>query len=212
MISAAVMLFAIIMLCVGYPRYVFMPPTERSISMLCQLGWDSARQTRKGFILVSATFCFLAALIVNVISAFSVDSGSVGNILSYVAAVLVLTGIVDWVYAGQDQSFLDVSKSSIGGAFDDERVEGYKKLVRVLPPGVMLAVFDPIVTVIFIPILDSIVYPLYTKRAGKSPSKFGKTAVGLTVATAGLFWAGIFEVIRRNAGALEDVTAAARSP
>ncbi|KUF78518.1 NRT1/ PTR FAMILY 8.5 protein [Phytophthora nicotianae] len=244
MICAVVMLFAIAMLCVGYPRYVFMPPNDRSISMMCRLGWANAHQTRNGFILVSATFCFLAALVVNVISAFTVDKGDVGNIMSYIAAVLVLAGIVGWVYAGQDQSFLDVSKSSMGGTFDDERVEGYKKLVRVLPyaaftiiwncaydqtdanfqsitqqcdlrldrsdpdskqiPGAMLGVFDPIVIVICIPILDSIVYPLYTKRVGKSPSQFGKSAIGLIIAIIGIFWAGIFEVIRRNAGALED--------
>ncbi|GMF56915.1 unnamed protein product [Phytophthora fragariaefolia] len=244
MICAVVMLFAIAMLCVGYPRYVFMPPNDRSISMMCKLGWANAKQTRNGFILMSATICFLAALVVNVIAAFTVNSGNVGNILSYVAAVLVLAGIVGWVYSGQDQSFLDVSKTSIGGTFDDERVEGYKKLVRVLPyaaftiiwncaydqtdanfqsitqqcdlrldtsdpdskqiPGAMLGVFDPIVIVICIPILDSIVYPLYTKWAGKSPSQFGKSAVGLMIAIIGIFWAGIFEVIRRNAGALQD--------
>eukprot|EP00644_Phytophthora_capsici_P011695 jgi/Phyca11/529868/estExt2_fgenesh1_pm.C_PHYCAscaffold_500025 len=224
-------ILSIIMLCVGYPRYVFQPPNDRSISMMCQLGWANAKQTRKGLILVSATFCLLGALVVNVIAAFTVDSGNVGNALSYVAAVLVLAGIVGWVYAGQDQSFLDVSKSSMGGTFDDERVEGYKKLVRVLPyaaftiiwncaydqtdanfqsitqqcdlrldtsdpdssqiPGAMLGVFDPIVIVICIPILDSIVYPMYTKWAGKSPSQFGKSAIGLLV-------------IRRNAGALQD--------
>ncbi|KAE8992402.1 hypothetical protein PR003_g22136, partial [Phytophthora rubi] len=133
MICAVVMLFAIAMLCVGYPRYVFMPPNDRSISMLCQLGWANAKQTRSGFVLVSATLSFLAALVVNVIAAFTVDKGNTGNILSYIAAVLVLAGIVGWVYAGQDRSFLDVSKSSMGGTFDDERVEGYKKLVRVLP-------------------------------------------------------------------------------
>ncbi|ETI47830.1 hypothetical protein F443_08020 [Phytophthora nicotianae P1569] len=244
MICACVMALAVVVLCIGYPRYVFQPPNDRSISMMCQLGWANAHQTRNGFILVSATFCFLAALVVNVISAFTVDKGDVGNIMSYIAAVLVLAGIVGWVYAGQDQSFLDVSKSSMGGTFDDERVEGYKKLVRVLPyaaftiiwncaydqtdanfqsitqqcdlrldrsdpdskqiPGAMLGVFDPIVIVICIPILDSIVYHLYTKRVGKSPSQFGKSAIGLIIAIIGIFWAGIFEVIRRNAGALED--------
>ncbi|EEY58906.1 Proton-dependent Oligopeptide Transporter (POT) Family [Phytophthora infestans T30-4] len=222
MICACVMVLAVVVLCIGYRRYVFQPPNDRSISMMCRL----------------------AALVVNVISAFTVDKGNVGNIFSYIAAVLVLAGIVGWVYAGQSQSFLDVSKSSMGGTFDDERVEGYKKLVRVLPyaaftiiwncaydqtdanfqsitqqcdlrldtsdpdskqiPGAMLGVFDPIVIVICIPLLDSVIYPLYTKWAGKSPSQFGKSGVGLIIAIIGIFWAGIFEVIRRNAGALQD--------
>ncbi|KAF4315638.1 hypothetical protein JM18_007616 [Phytophthora kernoviae] len=242
-ICAVVMLFAIIVLCVGYPRYVFMPPDDRSISMMCRLVWSNARQTRKGFLLVASTFSFLTALVVNVISAFTVNSGNVGNILSFVAAGLVLFGIVGWVYVGMDKSFLDVSKRSQGGSYGDERVEGYKKLVRVLPyaaltiiwqctydqgdanyqaitqqcdlrvdrndpnssqvPGALLTVFDPIVILIVIPILDSVVYPLYTKWFGKPPSHFGKTVVGLVIAITGLFWAGIFEIIRRNAGALQ---------
>ncbi|GAB9477916.1 Proton-dependent oligopeptide transporter, partial [Globisporangium polare] len=133
-------------------------------------------------------------------------------------------------------------KISRGGNFDDERVEGYKRLVRVLPfasfliiwncaydqtdanfqsitqqcdlrldtskadagqvPGSMLGVFDPVVIVICIPILDSIIYPLYTKKFGQAPSAFGKALTGLILATIGLFWAGIFEVLRRNSGAL----------
>ncbi|KAG7398495.1 hypothetical protein PHYBOEH_010952 [Phytophthora boehmeriae] len=244
MICAGVMLFAIIILYIGYNRYVLMPPSDNSISMLCQLAWSNAHQTSKGILLVASTFSFLAALVVNVISAFTVDSGDVGNILSFVAAGLVLFGIVGWVYVGMDQSFLDVSKRCQGGSYDDDRVEGYKKLVRILPyaaftiiwqctydqgdanyqaitqqcdlrldtsdphssqvPGALLTVFDPLVILFVIPLLDSVVYPLYTKRFGKPPSHFGKTVVGLIIAITGLFWAGIFEVIRRNAGPLQD--------
>ncbi|KAJ0393542.1 hypothetical protein P43SY_000678 [Pythium insidiosum] len=70
-------------------------------------------------------------------------------------------------------------------------------------PGAMLGVFDPIVIVICIPILDSIIYPWYTRKFGKRPSQFGKATAGLVVATVGLLWAGIFEIIRRNAGPLK---------
>ncbi|KAG7387483.1 hypothetical protein PHYBOEH_008236 [Phytophthora boehmeriae] len=244
MICAGVMLFAIIVLCIGYKHYLLMPPSDNSISMLCQLTWSNAHQTSKGILLAASSLSFLAALVVNIISVFTVDSGVVGNILSFVAAGLVLFGIVGWVYVGMDQSFLDVSKLSQGGSFDDDRVEGYKKLVRILPfaafmimwqcaydqtdanfqsitqqcdlrldtsdpdssqiPGALITVFDPIVILIMIPILDSVVYPLYTKRFGKPPSHFGKTIVGLLVAITGLYWVGIFEIIRRNAGPLQD--------
>jgi peptide/histidine transporter 3/4 len=70
-------------------------------------------------------------------------------------------------------------------------------------PGAMLGVFDPIVIVICIPLLDSVVYPWYTRKFGKRPSQFGKAAVGLLVAVIGVVWAGIFEIIRRNAGPLQ---------
>ncbi|KAG1712810.1 hypothetical protein DVH05_000545 [Phytophthora capsici] len=244
MICACVMAFAVLMLCVGYPRYVFQPPNDRSISMLCHLVWVNSKQTRRGLLLLLSMCFFLGALVVNVAAAFSASHGDIGNVLSYIAAVLVLAGVVSWVYIGQDQSFLDASKVSQGGAFEDERIEGYKKLVRILPysaftiiwncaydqtdanfqsitqqcdlrldtsdpdssqiPGAMLGVFDPIVIVICIPILDSIVYPAYHKWTGKPASQFGRAATGLAIAIVGLFWTGIFEVIRRNAGALQD--------
>ncbi|KAE8965292.1 hypothetical protein PF005_g30252 [Phytophthora fragariae] len=116
------MLFAITML----PRYVFMQPNDRSISTLCQLGWTNAKQTR------SFMSSFLIASVFTFIATFTVNKGNTSNILSYVAAVLVLAGIVGWVYAGHE---LDVSKSSMCGTFDDEGVEGYmyKKLMRKLP-------------------------------------------------------------------------------
>lgn len=69
-------------------------------------------------------------------------------------------------------------------------------------PGSMLGVFDPIVIVICIPLLDSVVYPWYTRRFGKRPSQFGKATTGLVVAVIGVVWAGVFEIIRRNAGPL----------
>ncbi|KAG6960916.1 hypothetical protein JG688_00009357 [Phytophthora aleatoria] len=244
MICACVMAVAVVVLCIGYPRYVFQPPNGRSMSMLCRLVWTNAHQTRKGLILLLSMCFFLGALVVNVAVAFSASHGDIGNISSYIAAVLVLAGVVSWVYIGQDQSFLDASKVSHGGSFDDERVEGYRKLVRVLPysaftiiwnceydqtdanfqsitqqcdlrldtsdadskqiPGAMLGIFDPIVIVICIPILDSFVYPMYQKWTGKPASQFGKAATGLAIAIVGLFWTGIFEVTRRNAGALKD--------
>ncbi|KAF1787812.1 Major facilitator superfamily domain [Phytophthora cactorum] len=242
MICACVIAVAVVVLCIGYPRYVFQPPNGRSMSMLCRLVWTNAHQTRKGLILLLGMCFFLGALVVNVAVAFSASHGDIGNISSYIAAVLVL--VVSWVYIGQDQSFLDASKVSHSGSFDDERVEGYRKLVRVLPysaftiiwnckydqtdanfqsitqqcdlrldtsdpdskqiPGAMLGIFDPIVIVICIPILDSFVYPMYQKWTGKPASQFSKAATGLAIAIVGLFWTGIFEVTRRNAGALKD--------
>ncbi|RLN49738.1 hypothetical protein BBJ29_004576 [Phytophthora kernoviae] len=172
MICAVVMLFAIIVLCVGYPRY-----------------------TQKDSLLFLSICNFVSVLVVNVAAAFTTSTGDVDTILSYVAAVLVLVGVID------------------------ERVESYKKLSITQQcdlcldtsdpgssqiPSAMLGLFDPIKIVAVIPILDSIVYPAYTKWTGKSPRQFGKAATGLDVAIAGIFWAGIFEVIRRNAGALQD--------
>ncbi|KAE9269388.1 hypothetical protein PR003_g31161 [Phytophthora rubi] len=169
-----------------------MQPNDRSISTLCQLGWTNAKQTR------SFMSSFLIALVFTFIATFTVDKGNTSNILSYVAAVLVLAGIlmlagiVGWVYAGHE---LDVSKSSMCGTFDDEGVEGYmyKKLLadpwchawRLCDHDLHLR-----------PGLDR--QPDVTKWAGKSPNQFGKAVTGLAIAIVGIFSGGTFEAIRRN--------------
>jgi peptide/histidine transporter 3/4 len=244
MICAVVMAVAICILLIGYPRYVHMAPNDRTISTLLKLCWTNSFKTRKGAVLVWGSLSYIFAVIVNIIAAFTSDVDTVGNVFAYIAGVLVLVGIVSWVYVGQDTSFLNVSKISNGGLFEDQRVSDYQRLVRVLPfaaltiiwqcaydqtdanfqsitqqcdlrldtsdpdsdqiPGAMLGVFDPIVIVICIPILDSIAYPFYQRITGKEPTPFGKVLTGLCIATVGLFWSSCFEIIRRNAGPLLD--------
>ncbi|KAF1317014.1 Proton-dependent oligopeptide transporter, partial [Globisporangium splendens] len=242
MICAAVMAIAIVFLLIGYPRYVHMKPTDKALSGFVKLAFSNASVTTKGKLLLASTGSLFMGFIVNIIAAFTASHGKTGEDFSYIAGAFILLGVVGWIYVGLDNSFLDASKISRGGNFDDERVDGYKRLVRVLPfaaftviwncaydqtdanfqsitqqcdlrldtsdpdssqiPGAMLGVFDPIVIVICIPILDSIIYPFYTKKVGKAPSQFGKALAGLILAAVGIFWSGIFEVLRRNSGAL----------
>jgi peptide/histidine transporter 3/4 len=238
MICAGAMAVALCFFVLGSKRYVHLPPTDKAISSFVRLLFTNAKQTRKGFLLVLSTGLLFLSLIVNIIAAFTADKGKTGEAFSWVAGIMVLLGIIGWVYVGSDQSFLDASKISNGGMFSDESVDGYKKMVSVFPyaaftiiwqcaydqtdanfqsitqqcdlrldtsdpdsdqiPGAMLGVFDPIFIVICTPLLDSVVYPLFEKYRGRAPS--------LVVAIIGLFWAGIFEVIRRNAGPLDDGT------
>jgi peptide/histidine transporter 3/4 len=244
MICAGVMALAVCFFVLGSPRYVHMPPNDRTISTLLKLCWANSRITFKGKVLVYGSLCYIAAIVVNIAAAFTSSVDTVGDVFAYIAGVLVVVGIVSWVYVGMDPSFLDASRISNGGLFEDHSVTGYQRLVRVLPfaaltiiwqcaydqtdanfqsitqqcdlrldtsdpdssqiPGAMLGVFDPIVIVIVIPILDSFVYPMYTKTFGRPPTQFGKVVTGLCIAVVGLFWTACFEIIRRNAGPLLD--------
>lgn len=242
LICACVMLFAIASFVLGTKRYVHVAPTDNSISTLVRLMVHSPSVHAKGYLLFYGTITMFLSVFINVVAAFTADKGKTGEILSYFSAAAVVIGIISWVIVGLDPSFVDGAKVSNGGKFDDEAVEGYKKLFRCFPfaaftiiwhcaydqtdanfqsitqqcdlrwsrsnpdnsqvPGAMLGVFDPIVIVICIPILDSIIYPLYTRKFGKRPSQFGKATAGLIVAAIGVTWAGIFEIIRRNTGAM----------
>ncbi|RHY35201.1 hypothetical protein DYB32_000342 [Aphanomyces invadans] len=69
-------------------------------------------------------------------------------------------------------------------------------------PGAVLGVFDPIAIVLLIPFLEIVVYPAYKKITGKDASPFGRVAAGLILSTFTMFFAGMFETIRRNAGVI----------
>ncbi|DBA01069.1 TPA: hypothetical protein N0F65_002679 [Lagenidium giganteum] len=243
MICAIVMMLAICFLVIGRSRYIYMDPNDNAISNFVRLCADTFRLNAKAKILIGGTASLLAGFVVNIIAAFTSDQGSTGRYFSYLAGVLVFIGVVAWVYTGMDNSFMDDSKVSNGGTWDDTEVEGYKRMILCLPfaaftiiwhcaydqtdanfqsithqcdlrwnrndvkskqvPGAALGVFDPIVIVIAIPILDTFIYPAYTRFAGKPPSQFGKSVAGFIVAFAGITWAGIFEIIRRNTGHLK---------
>ncbi|TMW59664.1 hypothetical protein Poli38472_004733 [Pythium oligandrum] len=242
LICACGMALALVVFVAGTKRYVFVPPKEKTISNLVSLFVHAPSLSYKGALLLYGSLAMISSIMWNIIAAFTSSHGHTGEVFSYISAVCVVIGVVSWVIVGRDTSFLDAAKVSNGGKFDDERVEGYKKLIRCFPfaaytiiwncaydqtdanfqsitqqcdlrwsrsdldnrqvPGAMLGVFDPIVIVICIPILDSVVYPWFTRKFGKRPSAFGKATAGLLVATIGLFWTGIFEILRRNSGPL----------
>jgi solute carrier family 15 (peptide/histidine transporter), member 3/4 len=243
LICACMMFFAFLSFIIGTKRYVFVEPSDNSISTLVRVIFNAPSVHNKGVILLGGTLLMFASVFINTVGAFLVEKGKTGEYLSYTSAVAVFLGIVAWIIVGLDTSFIDGAKVSHGGKFADEAIDGYKKLFRCLPfaaftiiwhcaydqtdanfqsitqqcdlrwsrsaddnsqvPGAMLGVFDPVVIVICIPILDSIVYPWYTRRFGKRPSQFGKATAGLIVAAIGIIWAGIFETMRRNSGPLE---------
>ncbi|KAK1939064.1 Protein NRT1/ PTR FAMILY 8.1 [Phytophthora citrophthora] len=74
-------------------------------------------------------------------------------------------------------------------------------------PGPMVQLFNPVAALFFIPLLEKVIYPLYRKYAGKSPSPYGKILSGYCVAVVAMVWTGCYEIIRRNATPLTYVDA-----
>ncbi|GAB9476963.1 hypothetical protein Gpo141_00014022 [Globisporangium polare] len=67
-------------------------------------------------------------------------------------------------------------------------------------PGPTVQMFNPIGVLLFVPLTEKVLYPLYTKYAGKPPSRYGKVLAGYCVAAFAMFWTGSYEIIRRGAG------------
>ncbi|CAK4757196.1 unnamed protein product [Aphanomyces euteiches] len=105
------------------------------------------------------------------------------------AAFLV---IWDCVYDQTDANFQSIAQQT------DLRFGNERDSTQL--SGAVLGAFDPIAIIIMIPVLEQIVYPLYTKWSGKAPSRYGKATVGLAIATFSMFFTGAFETVRRNAG------------
>ncbi|KAE9314957.1 hypothetical protein PF008_g19359 [Phytophthora fragariae] len=74
-------------------------------------------------------------------------------------------------------------------------------------PGPTVQIFNPFSGLLFVPLLDKLIYPLYEKYAGKPSSRYGKVLAGYIVAIIAMVWTGCFEIIRRNSTLLTYVDA-----
>lgn len=69
-------------------------------------------------------------------------------------------------------------------------------------PGATVGVFVVFAIILFVPVLESVVYPRYKRAFGKMPSPVLKITCGLSIATLCMFWTGFIEIWRREAGPL----------
>ncbi|XP_060577715.1 solute carrier family 15 member 4-like [Ruditapes philippinarum] len=64
-------------------------------------------------------------------------------------------------------------------------------------PAAMLNIFNTLIILILIPIMDRIVYPLLAKY-GKSPTHLQRIGIGMVLAALAMLYAGMMEIIRKN--------------
>ncbi|KAG2981964.1 hypothetical protein PC120_g24729 [Phytophthora cactorum] len=72
-------------------------------------------------------------------------------------------------------------------------------------PGPTVQMFNPIGVLIFVPLMEKVVYPLYEKHAGKPASRYGKVLAGYCTAVVAMIWTGCYEIIRRSTSPLTYV-------
>ncbi|KAF1334913.1 Proton-dependent oligopeptide transporter, partial [Globisporangium splendens] len=242
-ICGSVMVVAYAFFVYAYPRYVHFAPQDSALSKLCSIVNGNCEYSKEARMLRYGLVAFGIAFPVNLLAAFLSNTGSSGQYLSYVVVVCCLFGMYAWIRYGMSTAYMDKSKASNGGRYNDETVDDIKSVIRVLPfacfmimwecaydqldanfqsiaqqcdlrltkdddehnvqvPGASLGIFDPLTIIVLIPILDRFVYPLYARFAGRTPGAYGKVLTGLIVAMLTMFWAGVFEVIRRDSGPL----------
>uniref|UniRef100_K3W7K3 Major facilitator superfamily (MFS) profile domain-containing protein n=1 Tax=Globisporangium ultimum (strain ATCC 200006 / CBS 805.95 / DAOM BR144) TaxID=431595 RepID=K3W7K3_GLOUD len=234
---ASLVIFAVVLFFTRR-RYVNVPAEKTSIGFVIKVMLNRAKTNFHAKMVVLGMTLYILAFLLNILASFLADHGEVSHRISYCCGVLIAIATILWVYFGRDSKFMEGSKSTQGGVFDDELIDGVKQVIRILPfnafnvfwwvcqnqrgnnqsiiqqtdarlgsgpdasqiPGPTVQMFNPIGVLLFVPLVQKVIYPLYEKYAGKPPSRYGKVLAGYVVAVIAMFWTGVYEIIRRNAG------------
>jgi peptide/histidine transporter 3/4 len=97
---------------------------------------------------------------------------------------------------GNNQTIIQQTDVRLGSSPDASQI-----------PGPTMQIFNPASGLLFVPLVDKIMYPLYEEYAGKPPSRYGKVLAGYVVAIVAMLWTAVFEIIRRNSPLLTYVDA-----
>ncbi|KAL3877174.1 hypothetical protein ACJMK2_034920 [Sinanodonta woodiana] len=73
-------------------------------------------------------------------------------------------------------------------------------------PAALLNVFNTLIILILIPIMDRVVYPLLSKY-GRSPTHLQKIGIGMILAALSMVYAGVIEIYRKKDGYFEQTLA-----
>ncbi|KAG6574372.1 Proton-dependent Oligopeptide Transporter (POT) Family [Phytophthora cinnamomi] len=178
-------------------RYVNVPPTKESIAVVIKIVLHHAKKE----------------------PSFLSDDGEVGHNISYACGVMIVIATILWVYYGQSSEFMESAKDTVGDRFDPELNQrgNNQSIIQQTDtrlgsgtfasqiPGPTVQMFNPIGVLIFVPLMEKVVYPLYEKYTGKPASSYGKILAGYGMAAIAMIWTGCFEIIRRSTSPLTYV-------
>ncbi|GAB9467430.1 Proton-dependent oligopeptide transporter [Globisporangium polare] len=132
-ICGGVMVLAIALFVFAYPRYVHFTPQQSALTQIFEIVNGNCEYSKEARMLRYGLIAFAIAFPVNLVAAFVSNVGSSGQYLSYVVVVCCLFGMYAWIRYGMHTAYMDKSKASNGGRFNDETVDEIKMVIRVLP-------------------------------------------------------------------------------
>ncbi|RLN90713.1 hypothetical protein BBJ28_00020732, partial [Nothophytophthora sp. Chile5] len=132
-ICGGVMVFAYVLFLFGSPRYVHFAPQDSALTQLCSIVRGNCAYSYEARMLYYGLVAFAMAFPLNLLASFLSDWLSVGQYLSYLVVLCCIFGMYAWIRYGMNTAYMDKSKASNGGKFNDETVDEIKMVIRVLP-------------------------------------------------------------------------------
>ncbi|GMF26065.1 unnamed protein product [Phytophthora lilii] len=133
LICGGVMVFAYVLFLFGSPRYVHFAPQDSALTKLCTIVKGNCAFSYEARMLYYGLIAFGSAFPLNLLASFLSDWLSVGQYLSYFVVLCCAFGMYAWIRYGMNTAYMDKSKASNGGKFNDETVDEIKMVIRVLP-------------------------------------------------------------------------------
>ncbi|OWZ24608.1 LOW QUALITY PROTEIN: Proton-dependent Oligopeptide Transporter [Phytophthora megakarya] len=133
LICGGVMVFAYALFLFGSPRYVHFAPQDSALTKLCTIVKGNCAFSYEARMLYYGLIAFGSAFPLNLLASFLSDWLSVGQYLSYLVVLCCAFGMYAWIRYGMNTAYMDKSKASNGGKFNDETVDEIKMVIRVLP-------------------------------------------------------------------------------
>ncbi|EEY60350.1 Proton-dependent Oligopeptide Transporter (POT) Family [Phytophthora infestans T30-4] len=212
LVGFVMLVIFVILLWVTRNRYVNIPATKQSVALVIKIVLDHAKKNFDAQMVVLGTILYIAAFLLNILASILSDHGEVGHNISYACGVMIVVATILWVVRilpfnafnvfwwvcqnqrGNNQSIVQQTDTRLGsGPFSSQM------------PGPTVQMFNPIGVLIFVPLMEKVVYPLYEKYAGKPASRYGKVLAGYCTAFVAMIWTGCYETIRRSTSPLTYV-------
>ncbi|KAH7474588.1 uncharacterized protein KRP23_8716 [Phytophthora ramorum] len=106
---------------------------DSALTKLCTIVKGNCAFSYEARMLYYGLVAFGAAFPLNLLASFLSDWLSVGQYLSYFVVLCCAFGMYAWIRYGMNTAYMDKSKASNGGKFNDETVDEIKMVIRVLP-------------------------------------------------------------------------------